>query len=836
MVAWKNVTGLTWDSGTHVATVAVANDFSTDDWVSVQGADQPEFNGWFQIVSANSTGFTFALSSASVTSATGTIRVHRMGDQTRSTYDRLGRVTTTTDQNNTSLLGTLQRGVTHTYTYGADGTWAAGKVTLDSATIPAASTGVDRNVLSIGTEYDDVGRVKTVTSYSDSEGTTPVNQVELVYNGWGQVYQEYQEHQGEVDGSTPYVQYDYAGPEDGLRLESIEYPNGRTVDYNYTDAVDDIMSRFTNITTDGESTPNASYTYLGAGTIVKEDYQEPDVALDYTGANNAFPGFDRFGRVVDQLWRDYGASEDADRYLYGYDRSGNRVWKENATPGSPNLDELYTYDAVNRLTDMERGNLIAGSYYGKQIENATHTQSWDVLDALGNWSSFTDDSTTQTRTHDAANQITSASNWATPQYDAAGSMTTVPAPTESSSMHALWCKYDAWNHLVEVREGSSSGSLVAQYRYDATGRRIESLTDFGSGTTPGSVTHYYLSGQQVVETRDTTSETAVPGTSDVKYQYVWSPRYIDAPICRDEYSSGELQSDSRLFYLSDANHNVTALVGKVSGNWQVVERYVYDTYGQVTIYTPGWTAQQSPTVYNNTVLYTGRVLDGESGLYYYRARFYNVELGVFTSRDPLEADLNLYRYCGNEPTQATDPSGEIIVVPKPRQVISGWKDTGIRVGTGKVLGQDWLPDGHQFIQLSDGSKVGFYPDFGQGTVVPIIKSLAWTPGIVGPDGEPGDKVYPVLVDPCVYDIDKYRELVDAWVKQDVKDYGVNSNQRRSYNSYVNNCNEWVGHALGTWSVGYGPDVTQAYLPSLHWWDRPVLPGYGIAVDWDHPVD
>ena len=40
------------------------------------------------------------------------------------------------------------------------------------------------------------------------------------------------------------------------------------------------------------------------------------------------------------------------------------------------------------------------------------------------------------------------------------------------------------------------------------------------------------------------------------------------------------------------------------------------------------------SAYDWTVLYTGRVLDDESGLYYYRMRCYHPALGVFVSRDP----------------------------------------------------------------------------------------------------------------------------------------------------------------------------------------------------------
>ena len=70
-----------------------------------------------------------------------------------------------------------QRGVTHTYTYGANGTLGAGQVTLDSATIPSGSL-VDSTVQSIGTTYDDMGRMQTVTSYSGTDGGgTALNEV-----------------------------------------------------------------------------------------------------------------------------------------------------------------------------------------------------------------------------------------------------------------------------------------------------------------------------------------------------------------------------------------------------------------------------------------------------------------------------------------------------------------------------------------------------------------------------------------------------------------------------------------------------------------------------------
>ncbi len=56
----------------------------------------------------------------------------------------------------------------------------------------------------------------------------------------------------------------------------------------------------------------------------------------------------------------------------------------------------------------------------------------------------------------------------------------------------------------------------------------------------------------------------------------------------------------------------------------------------------------------------GREYDSETGLYYYRARYYNPTQGRFLSRDPLGylPDVNLYRYVGNNPLNLTDPNGQ----------------------------------------------------------------------------------------------------------------------------------------------------------------------------------
>ena len=123
-------------------------------------------------------------------------------------------------------------------------------------------------------------------------------------------------------------------------------------------------------------------------------------------------------------------------------------------------------------------------------------------------------------------------------------------------------------------------------RYDGAGRQVEVLTNF-TGATPGSVTHNYYSGQQVIETRDGTPD-AFAASLPVHYQYIWSARGNNSLILRDDFTQTPGTTAARLYYLNDANFNVTALVGNVSGVWQPVERYAYDPYGNVTVYDPTW--------------------------------------------------------------------------------------------------------------------------------------------------------------------------------------------------------------------------------------------------------
>jgi hypothetical protein len=490
-------------------------------------------------------------------------------DQIKVTYNADGTVSQRTDQ----------RGTVIAYSYDSLRRSQSQKVTtLGGST--------DGTVRSITRGYDTLGRVAKITSHGnqtdDPNNTTDIkNQVVYTYNDFGEITRSEQSHSGAVGGSTPSVQYAYDTSsvgsifDNGARMESIIYPNGRVLfsDYGTANALEDrggIVKRLRE--SNGTGTILAEYSHTGSGSTVLTDYQQPAVKLDlFGGTSGAYTGLDRFGRTVDHRWYDYtSGTVDRARYSYGYDYNSSRTWMEDpvAAAATVNQDQLYTYDGLSRLKAADRGDLNGMK---TAISTLTFGQDWD-LDQLGNWPNFTEDTDgngtndlNQNRTHNDANEITQVDASATHvAHDAAGNMSKVPKPASWSAHYDL--TWDAWNRLVKVADGANT---VSEYQYDGTNRRI--VKKLYSGGTLSQTKHIYLSSQnQVLEER-------VDASISADRQFTWGSRYVDDLVhrARDTDANGSL--DETVYAIQDANWNVTALTD-TSG--AVVERFVYNAYGQ----------------------------------------------------------------------------------------------------------------------------------------------------------------------------------------------------------------------------------------------------------------
>ena len=494
------------------------------------------------------------------------------------------------------------------------------------------------------------------TSYADTAGTQIVNQVENIYNGLGQLAFQYQAVSGVVDvGSTPYVQYDYTSPSNGSRLASMVYPNGRTIDYNYSgtnlnSALDNAIGRLDSIS-DGANSGDAGqvleqYSYLGLSTIVARNHPQTNINLTYLGSagsigsgGDQYIGLDRFGRVVNQNWVNASTGQSTDNFTYSYDANANVTSENNLLDAA--YSQTFTYDPLNRLGSSTLG----GAAY----------QSW-TLDSQGNWNSHTIYGNTQTQTANAQNQTTSVSGGTAPTYDGNGNAVSMELTIQGAGGDATLV-YDAWNRLVAVKD--YAGQIVAQYTYNAMGYRVtESYPLGGPGTAAGTTNYlYYDANWQQIEIR--TNGTA---TNNVTSQIVWSAAYIDAAILQDPWGGGYTVLEGRKYFLQDANWNTVAVIMPNLGPgpaWFVEQRYVYSPYGNTTILNADWSATPSGETLAVNNLYQGMTLDPVTGLYYARNRNYSPSLGRWINQDPAGYinGANTYQFVMSNPVNAVDPWG-----------------------------------------------------------------------------------------------------------------------------------------------------------------------------------
>jgi hypothetical protein len=275
---------------------------------------------------------------------------------------------------------------------------------------------------------------------------------------------------------------------------------------------------------------------------------------------------------------------------------------------------------------MDRGSLNANK---DAVTNLQFAQCWS-LDETGNWDNFrTDDNgdgswnLNQNRTANKVNEISDITestgpSWATPVYDAAGNMTTIPQPADPTSSYTA--TFDAWNRLVKLVDGANA---VAEYEYDGANRRVINKTY--SGATPSETRHAYFSpAWQVLEER-------VDADTSPNRQFVWGLRYIDDCVLRDQDTTGDATLDERLFAIQDANWNIVAIADKAG---VIQERFSFSAYGEVSHYNSAFLPQVD-SKFNWTILYAGYHFDTHSCLYNVRQRYLHAELGLWCSRERL---------------------------------------------------------------------------------------------------------------------------------------------------------------------------------------------------------
>jgi RHS repeat-associated protein len=308
----------------------------------------------------------------------------------------------------------------------------------------------------------------------------------------------------------------------------------------------------------------------------------------------------------------------ADQFAY-YDNVGDQRLKQilHLKQDSSLLSSFgYTYNAVGQIT--------------------TWTNQWDTL-PLRVWNLG----------YDAADQLTAAirTDGLNPistniyAYDEAGNRTLAAADATTNLF-----SYNALNQIVDGSADLTNGST---YEWDAAHR----LTTINNGSRRTEFTYDGLDRlSRIVEKQN--------GVVISNNTFLWCADTLceerdstGATVVKRFFPQGESiigAGTTNLYYTRDHLGSVREAVD-ASGTIQA--RYDYDPYGQQTVLSGNLMPSFG---------FTGHYQHQPSGLYFALYRVLDPTLGRWLNRDPLgeTAGLNLYDYVNNNPTLATDPSGE----------------------------------------------------------------------------------------------------------------------------------------------------------------------------------
>jgi RHS repeat-associated protein len=558
---------------------------------------------------------------------------------------------------------------------------------LLTAVVNQADPATPRNLASYG--YDDAGRRGWMKDYLERQTT-------YGYDGRGwltsttcpdasfeaRTYFKDQSVKTRTDraGHTTTYAYDNAG-----RLLTKTYPDTSTVGYTY-----DEMGR-TLTAVAGQTA--VAYTYLQTGQV-----ETMTQTLFGVGKTFRYQYYDD-GRL--QWWRDESVTPNKTTTSTYYD--DGRLWQLTDGDGQTFSFEYNADGSLKKKTypngmwaeceyDADRGWLTAlrhrkstqtsgimaqflhkdaqGNPWYDAVGNRTqadvtgnehHTYAYDPyrLDRLltvdrpqtSNDESYTYD--------EMGNRLTSRqyTNWSyDPQNDELDSWDAVSYAYDANGNRATKTEagqtttytYDYENRLVRA---DLPGGAWVTYDYDALGRRVRKNNN-------GTVTLYWYEGEDIV------LETDAAGVEQARYTH--GPG-IDSPL--------KVKRGGSAYYYHEDPLGSIVLMTNASKNSS--RTYKYDAFGNII--------SQSGSL-TNFYQYTGREWDGETALYYYRARTYDPKVGRFLQQDPIPPrpeDMNPFVYTGNNPTNRTDPTGK------------GWFDDFLDcpIGATEVVPDSGCPSG-----------------------------------------------------------------------------------------------------------------------------------------------
>lgn len=612
-----------------------------------------------------------------------------MNHMTTFTYDAGGHKKTATQPNGQvityDIYDTMNRVLQQTATQTPEPA-AVTKYTYTSSGLQM--TMQDPHLVAIGSnyvysyDYDERGRAKILTYPPDFAGSN----------------------------RTESYTYDTAG-----RLGTYTNRDGKVQTFSY-----DALHRQTGFTWSAGSAPSVTFGYDVANRMTSITNANATISRTYfddnllkTETETATGGT---ANTVTYAWNADSNRESilypsGKKYRYNYSGRDQLKQVQETYPPTFNYQAEYVYDVNGNLATRKVGDnlsVITDASQRDALGRCTHlehrfssmfggTRTFDyVNDAMGNRTSIQRDAgTAEIYGYDFARQVTTGvdgGNAHTYGYDANGNRTALdgggsyvtnflnqettfngqtvgydnPNGNVTSAFGgASTYIYDAQNRLTNVSNGATS-----TFNYDGLNRKV-------SQTIAGVTTYNVWDGWSLIEERGAGNallNTYVYGAGEIIERINGATSYF--------YYQDGLGSTS---HLSDAAGNL-------------LESYRYGTFGQLSVYAPDGSVRKGGSSYDVRHLFTGQLWMPQTGLYDYRNRVFSPSLTRFLQPDPIgfAGDRsNLYRYCGNNSVNRSDPTGLLDmggssggggkfppVLLKPLNEINFWGDRNYSLGGG----------------------------------------------------------------------------------------------------------------------------------------------------------
>jgi len=527
-------------------------------------------------------------------------------------------------------------------------------------------------------EYDGLSRLVRTTDNNDPADVTDDATVRYQYDSLSRVLVEDQ------NGRLVRSRYDGVGN----RL-NLTYPNGRQIETTFDglDRIDQIRNPQSAI-----HNPLVEYNYIGPGRVLSRTYSN-GVRLART--------YDAVKRVAKHDHLLGTTQQMVAGFEYDYDREVNRRFEIRSHDSG--RGDVFVYDSAYRTVDYKRDVMnprAEANQTGTGGPVSARTQY--KIDGASNWrmvgfgavmTPFVPNVMNEYETVGGVRQV----------HDENGNL------LDDGQRRFV---YDVFNRLIRV-ENEISGAVMAVYSYDAHNRRVMKRTGQGA-------TSFFYDGWRDIEEQDASGRTIA--------QYV-NGRELDEVVTMDRDLSGDGRTTTFFYHDNAAVMSASALT---DSQGRVVERYSYDLYGEPIVMSASGTMGMESIV-GNPFLYQGRRLDAETGLYYYRNRYYDPQAGRFLQRDPMgiwhdQGNLgNAYAYVFNKPVNFVDPYGLTGLNPTPE--VSNNSPTPPRVVIGEVEGDaDVRRADGKFETAEEGMVLGpgdtIYTGSGSKVVV-VVGSCKW---------------------------------------------------------------------------------------------------------------